>query len=158
LNVVCRNDEPCLVVVSVKLPLAYFSVGIGFPSFNVKRFSICEGVDVASFSSPLSFGSRCDMEETALELSGVSFDISSVCFAFLLDVESGAGAWVDKGIFLVVLVDVEELVGAALIVVDGEFVVILTKGEGLFVVHHADDLVGEAGVRGKQEVLGSLHQ
>ena len=158
LDVVSRDDQPSLVVVAMKLPLANLSVGIGFASFDVQRFPIREGVDVASLSSPLPLGNRDDFEETALKLSGVRFDSSSISFVFLLNVEGSAGGGVDEGVLLVVLVDVEELIGGAVIVVDGEFVVIVAEGEGLLVVHNADDLVGEVGVRGEEEVLWSLHQ
>ena len=142
----------------MKLPLANLGVGISFASFDVQRFPIREGVDVASLSSPLALGNRDDMEETALELSGVRFDNSSISFIFLLYMEGRAGGGIDKGVLLIVLVDVEELVGGTVIVVDGEFVVIVAEGEGLLVIHNTDDFVGEVGVGGEEEVLWSLHQ
>ena len=158
LDVVGRDDQPSLVVIPMKLPLADLGVRIGFASFDVQRFSIRESVNVASLSSPLALGNRGDVEETALELSGVGFDNSSIAFVFLLHMEGRGGGGVDEGVLLVVLVDVEELVGGTVIIVDGEFVVIVAEGEGLLVVHNADDFVGEVGVGGEGEILGSLHQ
>lgn len=147
-----------LVGITVKLPLADLSASIALTSLDVKSLSLSEGVDMTSLSSPLTFSHWGNVEEAALMLSSISPDHSSIFLVFALDMKSSIGEGVDEGILLVVLEDVENLVGGTLVVRDGESLVVVSESEGLLEVKNTDDLVGIVGVGCEDEILRSLHQ
>ena len=147
-----------LVVATMKLPLADLSAGIALSALDVQGFSLRKGVDMAGLSSPLALGHWGDVEEAALMLSGICPHDSSVFLVLALHMESSVGEGVDKSVLLVVLVDVEDLSGSALVVRDGKPVVIVSEGEGLLEVEDTDDLIRIIGVGSEDEVLGSLHR
>lgn len=64
------GDDPALVGISVELPLADLCARVGFPSLDVEG-PTAEGLEVASFSGPISFRDGFNFQEGARMLSGV---------------------------------------------------------------------------------------
>lgn len=95
-------------------------------------------------------------------LSWISRDYTAIILIVSFNTESLVGGEVDEGvsglIVVVVDVDVEELVGCGMVVLNDEFVGAFLKGECFLSVHDADNLVGDGGARFKVEVILSFHQ
>ena len=138
--------------------MADFSVWVEFSSFDVHGLSLRESVDVASFSCPLSFGHWNNLEKAAFKLSRVGADDSSISFVFFLNMKGSVSPWMNKGVSLIVLVDIEDLIGSTGIIVEDKFVFVAIECEALLVVGSVDDFVGEVGIWCEEEVLWSLHK
>ena len=152
-----RNDQPCLIVVAVETPLANLCVGVRLASFDVERFSLRKGLDVACFSSPFSFGGWHDMEEAAVELSMRNLDDTSIPLIFILNMESSVCSIIDEGVFEVVLKDLEVLSWGSGVVGNNQLVTLGWDGKGLVSIQDTNYLIADAGIWREELILRSLH-
>ena len=112
---------------------------------------------MASLGGPLSFLNRSDEKEAGLMLSGISLDDSTIILVVALHMKSSVKGGVDEGVSVVVLEDLEELIGLGMVVGDHQLVGVVLEGEALVGVDGTDDLVGDFRVGSEEEMLGSLH-
>ena len=123
-----------LIGIAVEFPLTDLSVWIGFASFDIKGSSFCECVNMASFTGPITFGYWYYLKETALMLSGIAFNDTSISFILIFNTKCAINIGIDEGIFVVVLEYFEELIGGGGIVSDCKFVGFVLESEGFLVI------------------------